>query len=85
MYERLIINYLNNLQIEDIKRYAFKYNYIINDKDCHFLYNFVKKYYKDLIYGDESFLDNKLKGKIDKNLYQELLILYRENKKKYFN
>ena len=83
MYESLIKNYISKLTLEDIKRYASIKDINANEEEMQIVYNFIKKHYDKLLSQDMPFIENKLKNKLRPELYNTLLNLYNEEKKKY--
>ena len=83
MYESLIKNYISKLTIEDIKRYASIKDINANEEEMQIVYEFIKNHYNKLLSQDMPFIENKLKNKLRPELYNTLLNLYNEEKKKY--
>jgi hypothetical protein len=75
MYKNLVINYVKNMNIEDMNSFVKNNNISISEKDKMTIYNYIKKHY-------ETFFDNPidhikmLKGKIEDNIYYEVLGIY---------
>lgn len=83
MYESLIKNYISKLTLEDIKRYASIKDINANEEEMQIVYEFIKNHYDKLLSQDMPFIENKLKNKLRPELYNTLLNLYNEEKKKY--
>ena len=83
MYENIIKNYVSKLTLEDIKRYAPIKNINANEEEMQIVYEFIKNHYDKLLSQDMPFIENKLKNKLRPSLYNTLLNLYNEEKKKY--
>ena len=83
MYESLIKNYISKLTLEDIKRYASIKDINANEEEMQIVYEFIKNHYDKLLSQDMPFIENKLKNKLRPSLYNTLLNLYNEEKKKY--
>ena len=83
MYENIIKNYVSKLTLEDIKRYASIKNINANKEEMQIVYEFIKNHYDKLLSQDMLFIENNLKNKLRPNLYNTLLNLYNEEKRKY--
>ncbi len=84
MYENLIRNYVEKMSIEDVKKYASIKNINATNEEMQIVYEFIKKYYMKILKEDYNFIEKNLKPKISSNLYNRLLILLNEEKRKYF-
>lgn len=82
MYKDLIKNYIPTITPNQIKEYGKKLGININDSEVTILYQFMMKNYSEILEGDESSFKT-LQNKINPTLYNQLLTLYQENKKKY--
>ncbi|MBR2712077.1 MAG: hypothetical protein IKE73_00035, partial [Bacilli bacterium] len=49
MNKELIINYINNLDDNDIKNFLNKNNIVLNNEEYSFLKNIIKEKYNDLL------------------------------------
>ncbi len=83
MYENIIRNYVSKLTLDDVKKYASIKNINANEKEMQIVYDFIKNHYDKLLSQDMSFIENNLKNKLNPSLYNTLLNLYNEEKKKY--
>ena len=83
MYENIIRNYVSKLTLDDVKKYASIKNINANEKEMQIVYDFIKNHYDKLLSQDMSFIENNLKNKLRPSLYNTLLNLYNEEKKKY--
>ena len=82
IYKEIIKKYINYLTPNDIKMYAQKNNIEVNNQEVQIIYNYIKKYYLEILNNNEScFL--KLKKEIRPDLYNIIMKLYQENKQKY--
>ena len=84
MYENLIRNYVEKMSIEDVKKYASIKNINATNEEMQIVYEFIKKYYMKILKEDYNFIEKNLKPKISSNLYNRLLVLLNEEKRKYF-
>lgn len=82
IYKELVRKYINNLTVNDLKRYADNNNIVYTDDEAVIVYNFIMYHYNDLLNEDIKVFEN-IKNKISNNLYKQLLNLYIENKQKY--
>ncbi len=84
MIEKFIINYIDKLSTQDITDFATKYNIILNKNEIDFIYNNIKKNWRELIYGNPTPIFIELK-KISPSNYKKIEELYFEFKDKYKN
>ena len=82
IYKELVKNYIPLLKPEDIKNFAFSKNIVLNDKEVLIIYNFIKKYYLELLdKNTSSFVI--LKNNLNSDLYNKCIDLYKEYENKY--
>lgn len=86
MYEKLIENYINNkLSKEDIKNFAKKENTEITNDEIDIIYETIKKDWKTIYKGcNDDIYDifENLKSKLSPKVYEKVLELYNNYKKK---
>lgn len=82
MIEKFIINYIEKMKKEDIIDFGLKYNINLNNTETDFIYENIKKNWRELVYGNPTPIFNKLK-KISPSNYQKIEELYIEFKNKY--
>lgn len=82
MYKDLIKIYIKNLTPEIILNYSKTVNIPLTTTDANILYQFIMTNYNEILDGNETSFE-ELQMKLNPNLYQRLLKLYKENKKKY--
>ena len=82
IYKDLIKKYINLLEPIHIKNYANNKNISITNQEVNIIHNFIKCYYNELL-EDESIL-LELKPLIREDLYNQVLLEYKENEAKYF-
>ncbi len=75
MYEKIIINYAKNLTIKDLDTYIKNNNIKISEEDKHTIYEHIKKYYNVFFDSPIKYI-KMLKGKIDEEIYYDILMLY---------
>ena len=81
MYQNLIKSYINNLSINDVYNYCNKENISISEVDAKIIYNYIKTYGIDILRNPLFYLED-IKGKVDNNIYLNLVSIYEKNKKK---
>lgn len=84
MIEKFIINYIEKIKKEDIIDFGLKYNINLNNTETDFIYENIKKNWRELVYGNPTTIFNELK-KISPSNYQKIEELYIEFKNKYQN
>ena len=82
MIEKFIINYIEKMKKEDIIDFGLKYNINLNNTETDFIYENIKKNWRELVYGNSTPIFNELK-KISPSNYQKIEELYIEFKNKY--
>lgn len=82
MIEKFIINYIEKIKKEDIIDFGLKYNINLNNTETDFIYENIKKNWRELVYGNSTPIFNELK-KISPSNYQKIEELYIEFKNKY--
>lgn len=82
MIEKFIINYIEKIKKEDIINFGLKYNINLNNTETDFIYENIKKNWRELVYGNPTPIFNELK-KISSSNYQKIEELYIEFKNKY--
>ena len=82
MYKELIKNWIPNLTPTLIKEYGEKLGYHLTNFEITILYQFIMKNYSEILDGNEKSF-KELKKQINPTLYQQLLLLYNEQKQKY--
>ncbi len=81
--EQIIKNYIDKISINDINRFANKYDIILNNDELNLIYKYIKKDWKTIIYGNYNSILNDLKSKIDINKYNKIEKLFYKFKSKY--
>ena len=81
--EYLIKEYIKKLEVNDIKKFAKKNNINITDTDAIILYTYAKKYYQEIINGNDKEIISEIKEKLSSNTFKECYKLYLEYKIKY--
>ena len=84
MKDYLIIEYVKNLTVDDVKNFAKLKNINISDSDAIILYNYAKNHYQELLNNDSKII-KEIKDQINPNTFKEVYKLYLEYKIKYFS
>lgn len=82
IYKELIKKYIKYLEPIHIKNYANNKNIFITNQEVNIIHNFIKTYYNELLEDDSILIE--LKPLIREDLYNQVLLEYKENKAKYF-
>ena len=82
MYKELALKYIKNLTPNDIDKYSRSKNIILNSEEINIIFNFILQYYEDILNKNTKVFE-KLKPKVNNNLYNKIISLYEENKNKY--
>ena len=77
MPKGFIINFAKNMTKNDIKKFTEKNNIDAKEEDIETVYNHIKKYC-DVFFNNPIGYIKMLKGKIDDNVYYEILALYEQ-------
>ena len=81
--KNLIINYISNMNINDVNNFAINNNITLSEEELIFTYNFIKKNYLVLL-NDPNLLDmNKYKDRYSEENYNKINELIDNYKKKY--
>ena len=82
IYKELVKKYINILTVNDIKKYAFSQNEHITDQEALIIYQYIKKYYPELLEGNTTSF-TILKQNLRKDLFDKIMLLYNEYSLKY--
>lgn len=72
----LLTEYIKKLKKEDIYNYALKEGVPLEDYELDIIYNYIKKDYKTIIYGNTRKILDELKNKVKINTYNKIENLY---------
>lgn len=72
----LLTEYVKKLKKEDIYNYALKEGIPLEDYELDIIYNYIKKDYKTIIYGNIRKILDELKDKVKINTYNKIENLY---------
>lgn len=82
MNEFLIKEYINRMTIDDIKNFSNKKGIELDDKETCILFEYIKKYWRTILYGNPKNILNDIKEKVSENTYNKIEKLYIEFKEK---
>lgn len=82
MVYKLIENYINQMNENDIDKFAKENGVILTSEEISIIYDTIKKDWNTIIYGNYSSIFDNLEGKINPNTLKkaEELFLYFKNK-----
>ena len=83
MYELIIKEYINKLNINNIKKYAYNNNISLNDNETNYLYNFIKNNWRELYRKKDITILYELKNNINIDAYNHIITLFNKYKNKY--
>ncbi len=75
MHRLLIENYVKQIKKSDIYNFALINNIDLSEKDIDILYYYLKKNWKELLYGNKNIL-NDLKQEIDEKKFLKIKSLF---------
>ena len=78
----LVKNYINLLDIDNLRYFALKNDIYLSDEKLNYLLNLVKNNFDDIIVNDEKYL-NEIENNIDNDSFIKIKELYYKYKKKY--
>ena len=84
MIDKLIQNYIKNLNINDIIKFANTKNYNLSTKEATIIYNCITNNWYELIHNNPDNIFNELKPNLSIETYNICLSLYNEYKTKYY-
>lgn len=72
----LIEEYVNRLKKSDITYYAQKQGILLDNEEVNIIYNYIKKDYKTIIYGNPKDILLEIKNKVKPLTYNKIENLY---------
>lgn len=81
----LLKNYIDNLNIQDVKNFFDKNDISLDNKELDILYKHLKNDWYTFIYEDERPILKDIEANINKENYSKLYSLYIKYKNKYIN
>ena len=85
MFYNLIINYIKNLNKNDILKFGLKNNINLNDKEIDYIYNTIKNKYIDLLSDNYNYIFEEGKSYIEQDKLKKIYNLYLDYRLKYIN
>ena len=82
MYKQLIKNWIPKLTPKIIQEYGKKLGFFLTNSETNILYQFIMKNYSEILDGNEKSF-SELQKQISPTLYNQLLKIYNENKRKF--
>ncbi|MEI3530329.1 MAG: hypothetical protein V8Q75_04560 [Bacilli bacterium] len=83
MIQKLIANKIKNITKDNLKQLANEHHISLNDKEINYLYYKLHHDWYDFIYNDPTPILNDIKANINKDSFDQLLIIYNQYKDKY--
>ena len=78
----LIEDYVRRLTKGDVERFALKQGIVLDNEELDIVYNYIKKDYKTIIYGNPRDILIDIKGKVKPLTYNKIENLYEKFKDK---
>lgn len=86
MVEKIIKKYICELKIEDIHDFALKNDIVLTNEEAKIIYDYIKKDWEIIVFGDEKIVLNEAKKVLEEKTYNkltELISFYKEKYKRY--
>lgn len=83
MIEKLIIQYIDRMNLGDIDAFARKNGIVLNQDELELIFYHIKNNWRTIVYGNPKPILEDLKSKVDGLTYQKIENLYVEFKNKY--
>ena len=78
----LIEDYVRRLTKDDIVRFSLKQDITLNNEEVSFIYDYIKKEYKTIIFGNPKDVLSDIKDEVKANTYNKIVNLYMQYKDK---
>ena len=78
----VIENYVNRLTKDDIRRFALKQGITLGNDEVACIYTYIKKNYKNIIFGNPKDVLSDIKDEVKANTYNKIVNLYMQYKDK---
>ncbi len=81
MLKYYIEKYVNNMSINDITSFASKNNFSLTNMETKIIYETIKSDWKTIVFDDHNIVLNKIKNKLNTDLYfkiNDLILSYKE-------
>ena len=73
------------MTIQDVNNFAIKNGIELNDNELNIIYNYVKKEWRTIVFGNPRNILDDLKAKLNTNTYAKIEALYLFFKDRYSN
>lgn len=83
MIEKLIIQYIDRMTLNDVDDFARKNGIVLTTEELDLVYYHVKNNWRTIVYGNPKPILEDLKTKVDNLTYQKIEALYIDFKNKY--
>lgn len=86
MIKRLITNYVQQLQEQDVIKFSLEHNVKLSNEEVKIIYDIIKQDWEKIVFENHESVLRKIKGKIDSNTYkkiEELIVLYKHKYQHY--
>lgn len=78
----LIEDYVSRLKKSDVERFALKQGIVLDSEELDIVYDYIKRQYKTIIYGNPKDILLEIKGKVKPITYSKIENLYEKFKDK---
>lgn len=83
MFQKLIDNYVLNLDEKTVYEFALKNGIVLNEDELSYIYDTIKKEYRTIIYGNPEFIFSDMREKFPIETVSKAENLYLEFKNRY--
>lgn len=83
MIEKLIIRYIDRMNLNDIDSFARQNGIVLNQDELELVFYHIKNNWRTIVYGNPKPILEDLKSKVDGLTYQKIENLYIDFKNKY--
>ena len=85
MYDFLISEYINRLNTDEIKDFAYKKGVELTEEETCIIYDYTKKYWRTFLHGNPRPILDELKTKVRPFTYNKMETLYIEARDRYLS
>ena len=78
----LIEDYVRRLTKDDIVRFSLKQDITLNNEEVSFIYDYIKKEYKTIIFGNPKDIFKEVKSNVRESTYNKMVALYTKYQEK---
>lgn len=78
----LIEDYVRRITKDDIVRFSLKQDITLNNEEVSFIYDYIKKEYKTIIFGNPKDIFKEIKSKVREATYNKMFVLYTKYQEK---